>query len=142
MKKIIAFLASGLGLGYIPFAPGTFGTLLGLFLAMVSPDNILLISFISIAGIWLAHEAEKIFGEHDSPKIVIDEVAGYLIGAYHYNGLSLIYVFFIFRIFDILKPFPIKQLQKLPGGMGVMVDDLAAGVLTNLIMFLTVYLLN
>ena len=139
-RNLIILLSSGLGLGFIPKAPGTFGTVLGLFLAVLAPDNIYLVLGLSVLGIWASQEAEKVFAEHDSPKIVIDEVAGYLIAAYNRHGYYLIAAFILFRILDILKPPPIRQLQKLPGGLGVMADDLAAGLATNLIIGVIAYL--
>lgn len=140
-RSLIILLSSGLGLGFIPKAPGTFGTVLGLLLAVLMPDNIYLVLGVSVLGIWASQEAEKVFAEHDSPKIVIDEVAGYLIAAYNRHGYYLIVAFILFRILDILKPPPINQLQKLPGGLGVMADDLAAGLATNLIIGLIAYLI-
>ncbi len=131
-KNLILLFASGFGLGLIPKAPGTFGTLLGLILAVIFPNNIYLLVGIGVIGVWLSHEAEKVLEEHDSPKIVIDEVAGFLIAAYNWHGFYLIMAFILFRILDVFKPDPIRQLQKLPGGIGIMADDLAAGLLTNL----------
>ncbi|MHB9094225.1 MAG: phosphatidylglycerophosphatase A family protein [Eubacteriales bacterium] len=131
-KNLILLFASGFGLGLIPKAPGTFGTLLGLILAAIFPNNIYLLVGIGVIGVWLSHEAEKVLEEHDSPKIVIDEVAGFLIAAYNWHGFYLIMAFILFRILDVFKPDPIRQLQKLPGGIGIMADDLAAGLLTNL----------
>lgn len=139
-KNLIILLASGFGLGLVPKGPGTFGTLLGLVLAVLVPDNLVLVIGLSLAGVLLANEAEKVLEEHDSPKIVIDEIAGFLIAAYSWHGYYLIMAFFLFRILDVFKPDPIRQLQKLPGGMGIMADDLAAGLLTNLAMSLAVYL--
>ncbi len=142
MKTVVTMLASGLGLGLIPWAPGTFGTIIGVVLALLVPDNIYLISAVCIGGIWAANEGEKIFEQHDSPKIVIDEIAGFLIAAYSWQGVYLIAAFILFRFFDILKPFPIKQLQNLPGGLGVMIDDIAAGIMTNIVLMLfTIYVL-
>lgn len=139
-KNLIILLASGFGLGLIPKGPGTFGTLLGLILAVLVPDNLYLVLVLSLLGVWLAHEAEKVLEEHDSPKIVVDEIAGFLIAAYNWHGYYLILAFVLFRILDIFKPDPIRQLQKLPGGMGVMADDLAAGLLTNLAMTFAIYI--
>lgn len=136
-RKLIVFLATGFGLGMLPKAPGTFGTLLGVILAAIFPDNLYLVMAVSILGIWISQEAEKLLQEHDCPKIVIDEVAGYLIAAFNWHGYYLIAAFVLFRVFDIIKPPPIRQLQKLPGGIGVMADDLAAGLLTNLVFWLT-----
>lgn len=141
-KKLIVLLASGFGLGLVPKAPGTFGTMLGLILAVLLPNNPYLLVGISLLGVWLSHEAEKILEEHDSPKIVIDEVAGFLIAAYNWHGYYLIMAFILFRILDVFKPDPIRQLQKLPGGLGVMADDLAAGLLTNLAMRLATRLFS
>ncbi len=139
-KKFVVLLASGFGAGLIPGITGTYGTVLGLFLAILRPDNIYLVTGAIIVGLWAAHEGEKVFAEHDSGKIVIDEVAGFLIAAYNWHGYHLITAFILFRIFDILKPGPIKHLQKLPGGFGVMADDLAAGLATNLVMRLAGFL--
>lgn len=139
-KNLIILMASGFGIGYVPKGSGTLGTVLGLLLAALFPDNLYLVIGISLLGVWIAHEAEKIFDEHDSPKIVIDEIAGFLIAAYNWHGFYLIIAFILFRILDIFKPDPIRQLQKLPGGMGVMVDDLAAGLLSNLAMRLALYM--
>ncbi len=139
-KNLVILVSSGFGLGLIPKAPGTFGTLLGLLLALLFPDNIYFVVAVSFLGVLLSNEAERIFAENDSPKIVIDEIAGFLMAAYNWHGLYLVLAFFVFRILDVLKPDPIKQLQKLPGGLGIMADDLAAGLLTNLTMSLAVYL--
>lgn len=136
-KNLIVFMATGLGLGMLPKAPGTFGTLLGLALAAIFPDNLYLVIAVTLLGIWISQEAEKILVEHDSPKIVIDEIAGYLIAAFNWHGYYLFAAFVLFRVFDIIKPTPIRQLQRLPGGIGVMADDLAAGLLTNLVLLLT-----
>lgn len=139
-KNLIILFASGFGLGLIPKAPGTFGTLLGLVLAALLPNNIILVILLSLGGVWLSNEAEKLLEEHDSPQIVIDEIAGFLIAAYNWYGYYLIMAFILFRILDIFKPDPIRQLQKLPGGLGIMADDLAAGLLTNLAMSLAIRL--
>lgn len=136
-KNLIILLATGFGLGMFPKAPGTFGTLFGMALAVIFPDNLYLVLSVSLLGVWVAHEAEKILQQHDSPKIVIDEIAGYLIAAFNWHGYYLLIVFILFRAFDIIKPEPIRVLQKLPGGLGVMADDLAAGLLANLLLLLT-----
>lgn len=135
-KGLVSFLATGLGLGYLPKAPGTFGTLLGLILAIVLPDNFYLLAGVCILGIWISNEAEQVFNEHDCPKIVIDEIAGFLIAAYGWHGSYLVAAFVLFRILDITKPFPVRQLQNLPGGLGVMADDLAAGLIVNILLIL------
>jgi phosphatidylglycerophosphatase A len=142
MKNLVLLLASGFGLGYVPKAPGTFGTLLGLLLALVIPPNLYLYVVVGVGllGVWVANEAEKILEEHDSPKIVIDEIAGFLLAAYGWSGLYLVLAFVLFRILDVMKPEPLRSLQRLPGGLGIMTDDLLAGLLANLAVRLATYL--
>lgn len=139
-KGLITFIASGFGLGYIPKAPGTFGTVLGVVLAFFIPDNLLFVTGVSVFGVWVSNEAEIILEEHDSPKIVIDEIAGFLIATYSWQGYYSIAAFILFRVFDILKPWPLKNLQKLPGGLGIMVDDIVAGLLANISLILITYI--
>lgn len=140
MKNIILLLASGFGLGYTPKASGTVGSLLGVVLALLFPNNLYLVVGMGLLGVLVAHEAEKILEEHDSPKIVIDEIAGFLIAAYGWSGWYLVLAFVLFRILDIMKPEPLRSLQKLPGGVGIMTDDLLAGLLANLAVRLATYL--
>ncbi len=140
MKNVILLLASGFGLGYTPKAPGTVGSLFGLVLALMFPSNLYLIIGVGLLGVWLANEAEKILGEHDSPKIVIDEIAGFLLAAYGWSGYYLVLAFILFRILDIMKPEPLRSLQRLPGGLGIMTDDLLAGLMANLALRLATYL--
>lgn len=141
-ERINEILASGLYAGKIPFAPGTFGTLAGLvpvyFLSLVSPLASLVILVLAVpVSIIVAHQAEKTFGTKDPGWIVIDEVVGIMAALW---GLSFAPVpvaagFLVFRLLDIAKPFPIKYLdQKLPGGAGIVADDLAAGIMTNLVL--------
>ena len=137
----ILFWATGCGTGKIPVAPGTFGSLIGLFLAwFVSGWHAGLLALFTLAfcglSVWVAHEAERILGSKDPGAIVIDEVAGMLVACL---GLSLtpaaaVILFILFRFFDIRKPFPVGWLDRqLSGGIGIVADDLAAGVLANLV---------
>jgi phosphatidylglycerophosphatase A len=93
----------------------------------------LLIAAVTVAGIWAADVADEVWGTHDSGRIVIDEVAGYWVTVAVFDRgdwATLLIGFALFRAFDILKPPPIRWLdQNLPGGVGVMLDDVAAGVL-------------
>ena len=142
ISKLSVLLASGLGLGFFSVAPGTVGTILGVILTLIFPQNYYLLLAVIVLGTWVSHLAEKALGQHDSPKIVIDEVAGYLIAAFHWNGLYLLAAFVLFRFFDIIKPTPIKQLQSLPEGIGIMADDLLAGALANFTLIIGVYLIE
>lgn len=144
--KHILLLATGFGSGNAPFSPGTFGSaaalplcvlvwLLGL--AFGTPFAFLLITALVIVSIVVAEEAEKLLGEKDPPCVVIDEFAGMLIT---FAGISLtwevaIVGFLLFRFFDILKPIPVRTLEKiLPGGAGIVMDDVAAGVMAGLVL--------
>ena len=87
-------------------------------------------------GVWVAGEAEKLLGEKDSPSIVIDEIVGYLISMAVVPTAwgFIIGGFFLFRVFDITKPWPIKQIQDIRGGAGVVMDDIVAGIYTNIVL--------
>jgi len=89
-----------------------------------------------LLAVWVAHEAERIIGGGDPGSIVIDEMAGILIAGagLPFNALHAVAVFVLFRLFDILKPFPVGWLdRRLKGGIGIVMDDLAAGILANLV---------
>lgn len=135
------FSASVFYLGYIPFAPGTFGTLAATaYIWFFKPEEGLMIGILAFGfafGAVSSHYAEKAFGEKDSRHIVIDEFIGYLFSVAFLPLTSgyLIAAFFLFRFFDILKPPPIRNLEKaLTGGLGVMLDDVVAGIFTNVIL--------
>lgn len=141
-KPGILFFATGFYVGYFPFAPGTFGSLVGLPLCFLfaligaKPAVFLTVVFIVIA-ITVAHEAEKYLEKKDPGPIVIDEMAGMLVTflLIPFTPETAALGFFIFRILDITKPFPIKYLEKkLPGGAGVVLDDVVAGIFGNLIL--------
>ncbi len=141
-QKLILFFATGGGVGFLPGAPGTCGTAVGVLLYWAvgnfPPWHYLLFTFIfSLFSVWVAGLAENIFGEHDSQKIVIDEIAGYLVTMLFlpFSWKYAIAGFVIFRLFDILKPWPICLIdQKWKGGWGVVGDDLLAGIFGCLVM--------
>jgi phosphatidylglycerophosphatase A len=132
----IRFLAAGLGLGYAPIAPGTFGTVLGsiifYFIRNQSQDWILDFTLGAAAiSIVIAHLAEKSYGTKDCQKIVIDEVAGVLFTYMFvdYSVVNLVLGFLFFRFFDVAKIFPARWVQDhFKGGLGVVADDLVAGL--------------
>ncbi len=134
MRAFARFLATTAYTGFFPVAPGTVGALvvLILLLALGSPGfwGLVVWSLVVFAvGVWASGEAERDYG-HDAGKINIDEVVGMLLAALGAGGgtLSLILAFLLFRVFDVVKPFPADAAQSLPGGWGVMVDDVVAGV--------------
>jgi phosphatidylglycerophosphatase A len=139
---IIKTLASGFGLGLMPFAPGTFGTLLGIPLvyALHYRGNIPYLTWtlaFTVFAVFIAELAGPLFGESDSPKIVIDEVAGFLVTMAWLPATWQAFTagFFLFRLLDAVKPGPIGYLdRKVKGGLGVVVDDIAAGIVANIIL--------
>jgi len=139
--KIILFLATGFFIGYIPFAPGTFGALHGIWLSFFLNKipitfSISFIAVFIIFAILLSEKAEKIKGDKDPSIIVIDEIAGMMVTmiGINFNFINILTGFILFRLFDILKPFPIYIAdKKLPGGVGIVTDDLIAGMMANLL---------
>jgi len=140
MARIYEMLATSFGLGYAPVAPGTFGTLGGVALAALYgwtwPEYYLPLCIVSVVVFLLLGKpcgdwAEKRFGKKDPGAFVLDEVAGYLVTVAwlgFYGWPQLIAAFFIFRVFDIFKPPPARRLESLPGGLGIMIDDIVAGL--------------
>lgn len=136
------FLATGAYVGTIPFAPGTFGSLWGLpaaYLISRAPLTmaVLFIGMFILVSIAVAHRAVQLVGRPDPGCVVIDEVAGMMVTllAMPFNAKTAAIGFVLFRVLDILKPFPIRMLERrIPGGAGVVLDDVAAGVMANLIL--------
>ncbi len=139
-KKIQQAIATLGFIGYLPHAPGTFGSAPGLLLIiLLGPDDLeLLMIFLPmfLLGLLTSHNAEKVLGK-DSSHIVIDEFSGYLLSVILIPKSTgyLLTAFVLFRVFDILKPPPIRQIEGLVrGGAGIMLDDVLAAVYTNLSM--------
>jgi len=133
-ERFIKLAAAGLGSGYAPLAPGTAGTLVGVplylaFSVLSWPLWLLTIAAFTCLAWYLSEEGEKLFGRKDAPCIVIDEIVG-LQWTLFLVAPTLLHTalgFILFRLFDILKPFPARFFQeRLPGGYGVVADDLAA----------------
>ena len=141
-QKSVIFIATGCYIGNITFAPGTFGTVLGLllcfFLSKIDYSMAVLLTLIFIlCAIWIANEAEKILKTKDPGCIVIDEIAGIILtlSGLPFNITSVTAGFLVFRALDIWKPYPIRLLEnKFAGGIGIVLDDVAAGILSNLIL--------
>lgn len=147
-ERAVIFLATGFFVGGLPFAPGTFGSVIGLPIAyLLCRLNLLLSVAIVIVFILtamkIASAAEKIFNRKDPGNIVIDEIVGLtvsLIGL-PFNLKTAIAGFILFRVFDIFKPFPIRILERrIGGGTGVVLDDVLAGIYANLILRLAFYI--
>jgi phosphatidylglycerophosphatase A len=148
-KAVILFIAEGAYSGKSPFAPGTAGTLVGVLLYLAAKNAGLLsysiLTFlVCIIGTWTAGRAEVLLAKRDSPSIVIDEIAGFLISMFLVPvGWGYVVAgFFLFRLFDIIKPWPLFDLQDVHGGLGVMLDDMGAGVYTNILLQLAAYFIG
>jgi phosphatidylglycerophosphatase A len=145
LNKINHFLATGFYSGHLPYAPGTWGSLLMVLLVFFFPllNNIYFISALSIGGIAIANFEERQTGIKDDGKIVIDEMAGQLLAYYTLplNIAVLIGGFILFRIFDITKPWLIDKVQELPSGWGVMLDDILAGLTALIILKLIIFII-
>lgn len=170
-KDYLALVIATCGVGYLPLAPGTWGSLVGigvyalvrgiamkLFFGAAAGRNLNLLHIyygvvafelavvlmITLVGIWAASHTEKLSGRKDPSKVVIDEVAGqfialmpvpFMVGAAWW---STILAFVLFRIFDIVKPYPARKLESLHGGLGIMLDDVVAGVYAAVVVALAV----
>ncbi len=140
------FLAFGFGSGLAKKMPGTIGTLAAVpvYLLFVQADiwlYSLLTILVSVAGIRICGDAAKLLGEHDFGGIVWDEIAGFLITMWlvPFSCYAMLLGFILFRFFDVLKPWPIKWIdQKVEGGLGIMLDDILAGIFAGLILFFIV----
>ena len=141
-KTVVKLIATGVGSGYSPFAPGTAGTLVAipLYLALSPlswPLYLASVSALTLLAVYASGEAERIFDRKDSPRIVIDEIVGFLWSLFLVGPTAgrIAAAFFLFRIFDILKPPPARWCQdRLPGGWGVVMDDVAAGIWANAVL--------
>jgi phosphatidylglycerophosphatase A len=138
----VHFFAFGFGAGLAPWAPGTFGTVVGVLIGLgLTPlslaQRVLAVAAICAVGVWLCGESARRLGEHDHPGIVWDEIAGYLLAMLVAPpGWPWILAgFCLFRLFDIWKPWPIRELDhSLTGGIGIMLDDLVAGAYAAMVL--------
>ena len=137
--RIAIAIATAGGVGFAPKAPGTAGSLVGVLFYLIIealhaaayyPHAII---FFFIVGTWASSRVERLYG-HDSQRIVIDEVVGQMItfglfaGRYQLSAIYIALGFGLFRLFDIVKPFPVRRLERFRGGFGVVADDVGAGL--------------
>ena len=134
-------VATALGVGYVPIAPGTAGSAVGLLLWAILPASAVvqtsMILLMLVAGSLTGNVAEKHFKRTDPRQVVLDEVMGMLITLYLIPGLTWVGAaigFLLFRAADVVKPFPANRLERLHGGLGVMADDAMAAVYANLVL--------
>lgn len=158
MNQLLLWIAQGFGVGRIPHGPGTFGSVIGVawFALLLMTQSLGLLLAGTAAGIalsvWLCGVGEKILGQTDPGSIVLDEIAAIPVCFFGWLGILLFQrgtlpgltdffggqnclltlgVFALFRLFDITKPWPVRQSQSLPGGWGVTIDDLLAAIYVN-----------
>lgn len=148
-EKIVLFFAFGFGFGFIRPAPGTWGTIPGVIIAYFVMNNVALhlgvLLFVSLIGVWLCSRASSILGVHDHGGIVIDEIAGVLLTLLFFEPtwLTLLLGFVWFRVFDIIKPPPIRWAdERVHNGLGIMLDDWIAGVFAWVTLWLTLFTLG
>ena len=142
LRRLGVFIATCAHVGYAPVAPGTFGSAVGLVVYYLvrrqasTAVELGAIALILVVGLWSATEAEHHFGGIDPGPVVIDEVIGMLItlALHPVNVAGATVGFFVFRVLDVVKPWPARRLELLPGGFGVVLDDVMAGVYGNLLM--------
>ena len=170
-KDYLALAIATCGVGYLPLAPGTWGSLVGIGLYVlvrglsmkvffgldpahnfnllhvyygVIAFELVVVFGVTLVGTWAASRVEKLSTKKDPGKVVVDEVAGQFIALIPVPFVlesawwSAIIAFILFRFFDIVKPYPARKLESLPGGLGIMADDLVAGVYAGLAVMLIV----
>jgi phosphatidylglycerophosphatase A len=142
----VMFFASGFGAGYSPFASGTVATAVAipLYFLLLYPfrEGWHLIIYAAIvaglfcAGVMAATEAERALKEKDPHFVTIDEIVGYFVCLFliPISWTTIILSFFVFRLFDVWKPWPVRKLESIGGGMGIMIDDVAAGIYTWIVL--------
>ena len=137
MRDPVHFLAFGFGAGLAPYAPGTFGSIVGVVAAwwvleLPLAARVAVVLGVIALGIWICGESARRLGKHDDQRIVLDEIAGVLLtslAVVEKTLFALALVFVLFRIFDIWKPWPIRDVDhSLHGGLGIMLDDLIAAL--------------
>ena len=146
LNRATVLLAQGCGLGFSPVAPGTLGTVVAIplvclqFIWSTRAFLVFVLLFV-VSAVYVVTVAEKQMDRTDDPSIVIDEMAGFLIAmaCIPLTVWSILAGFLLFRVFDIFKPFPVKTVErKVPGGLGIVGDDLVAGLMTNAVLQLAI----
>ncbi len=134
-------VATGFFVGRSKFAPGTLGTLVAIpliYLFAIKWWIVLIVGFLLfVLGVIASNQIISLTGEEDPEEVVIDEIAGFFVSFLFVTPEISTYIvgFIIFRIIDILKPFPVNLFEKLPEGWGVMADDIVAGLITSVILY-------
>jgi phosphatidylglycerophosphatase A len=143
MHKFLIFIATGCYSGYVKFAPGTFGTLVAIPVFLITLKLSIIGKFfifilLLIGGLISSEYYEKYTEKNDPKEVVIDEIAAYyfILMFVNYNLTNMVITFILFRIFDIFKFYPTKEVEKIGGGPGVMFDDMIAAFYSIIIFFI------
>ena len=147
MNGVAIAIASWFGCGYFPYGPGSVGSLAAILIALLlhayggrgQETLLILILLLLVPAIWASTQAERLLQKKDPSTVVVDEVLGQwvtLMGATALKWQSFCAAFVLFRLFDIWKPWPVRMFEKLRGGLGIVADDLAAGLYGALILYI------
>jgi len=139
-------IATGGYLGYFPGAPGTVGSLLGVLIIWATRNtptlfSLILLLLVTAAGTWASYETRRQFKHKDSPRVIVDEIAGMMLTTFAIpiSWERLVFAFLLFRFFDIVKPFPASWIdRKVHAPWGIMGDDLVAGLFGNCLLHLAI----
>jgi len=139
LERAATLLATGFGSGYSPIAPGTAGSLVGLALywplvRLPAAAQLAALTVLSALGVWAATGLARRIGQEDPSVVVVDEIAGMWVALLFlpFTAFTAVAAFLLFRVMDVIKPFPAGRLERLPGGLGIVADDLMAGIYANL----------
>lgn len=145
LDKLILILATGLGTGYSPKVPGTFGSILAILVYLIIDKEVFILYTIVliISSFYIGNKAEKIFKEKDCQKITIDELVGMSIPLLFIpnNTIYILLALILFRFFDILKIYPANKIEKINGSIGLIGDDIVAGIYTTIVIQIIITIL-
>ena len=144
-RRIVSWIATCGPIGYLKWAPGTFGSLVGIPLILLISRNAILFTLVFVllfvTAVWTSGEVARDLKQHDPQTVVIDEVCGMILSLFliRPTGFALLIGFICFRIFDVIKPVPLRWLERFPNGFGIVLDDLGAGIYANIILHVLVH---
>lgn len=155
MRWVSVIIASVFGAGYSPIAPGTVGALVGCIILWFGENTLMLATYpspwfflgliiaVTLLGIWATNQLEKYWGK-DPSKVVVDELVGVWIAMIMvpFSWVNLLLAFGLFRFFDIAKPLGIRQMEKMSRGVGVMADDILAGIYSNIVLQIIIFIIS
>lgn len=148
MIDLVKLLSTFFYIGYFPIAPGSAASAVGILICYLLKDSLLIwgvvFVMITVLGFMAAGKMEELVGEKDPSCVVIDEVSGVMIAFFllPFKWPVVVSAFFLFRAFDMFKIYPSNRLESLPGAAGIMTDDIMAGIYTNVVMQITLWIVG